>query len=78
MSDNTKIKERLGYSSLLGYIVGSTLPSSEVKVTNNTDIYNVIDLIKQQNAIGIQVRLYLLQVRNFIIIYLNNQFFLEY
>ena len=78
MSDNTKIKERLGYSSLLGYIVGSTLLSSEVKVANNTDIYNVIDLIKQQNAIATQVRLYLLQVRNFIIIYLNSQFFLEY
>src|SRR5437764_1897103 len=50
MSDNTKLKEHLGYSSLLGCIVGSTF-SSEVKVTNNTNINNVIDLIKQQNAI---------------------------
>ena len=62
MSDNTKLKERLGYSSLLGCIVGSTLPLSQTYVTSHDDIYTIIDQIKENNAIAIQVRVYLMQV----------------
>jgi len=62
MSDNTKLKERLGYSSLLGCIVGSTLPLSQTYVTLHDDIYTIIDQIKENNAIAIQVRVYLMQV----------------
>ena len=59
ISDNTKLKERLGYSSLLGCIVGSTLPLSQTYVTSHDDIYTIIDQIKENNAIATQVHVYL-------------------
>ena len=62
MSNNTKLKERLRYSSLLGCIVGSTLLLSQTYVTSHDDIYTIIDQIKENNAIATQVRVYLLQV----------------
>ncbi|CAG8559008.1 22567_t:CDS:2, partial [Gigaspora rosea] len=61
MSDNTKLKERLEFSSLYGYIVGSTLSTELTKVSSYEDIYQIVNTIKSQNAIASQVRIYLLQ-----------------
>lgn len=70
MTDNTKLKERLSYSATLGCVIGSTLSTSETKVSNYEEVISVIDKIKTKNAIAKQVRIYLLQVINFNI--LNN------
>ncbi|CAG8794298.1 12322_t:CDS:2, partial [Dentiscutata erythropus] len=56
MSDNTKLKERLGFSSLYSCIVGSTLSTESTKVSSYEDIYQIIDTIKLHNAIASQVR----------------------
>ncbi|CAG8855204.1 9611_t:CDS:2, partial [Gigaspora margarita] len=61
MSDNTKLKERLRFSSLYGCIVGSTLSTKLTKVSLYEDIYQIVDMIKSYNAIASQVRIYLLQ-----------------
>ena len=66
MTDNTKLKEHLSYSSTLGCIIGSILPISETRVSNYEEIITIIDKIKVKKAIAKQVRVYLLQV--FIII----------
>ncbi|CAG8453696.1 11772_t:CDS:2 [Gigaspora rosea] len=57
-SDN----QSLGYSSLLGCVVGSTLPTSQTYVQSHDDVYTIIDKIKSENAIASQVRVYLLQI----------------
>ncbi|CAG8774700.1 45195_t:CDS:2, partial [Gigaspora margarita] len=61
ISDNTKLKERLGFSFLYGYIVGSTLLTKLTKVSSYEDIYKIIETINSHNAIASQVRIYLLQ-----------------
>jgi len=62
MSDNTKLKSSLRYSSQLGCIIGSTLSKEETKINNYNDIPNIIQHIKDKKAIGNYVRVYILQV----------------
>ncbi|CAG8773689.1 21305_t:CDS:2 [Cetraspora pellucida] len=62
MTNNTKLKEQLGYLSLLGCIVGSTLLALQTHVQSHNDIYTIINKIKSENAIALQVRVYLLQM----------------
>ncbi|CAG8847137.1 24090_t:CDS:2, partial [Gigaspora margarita] len=58
---NTKIKERLGFFSLFGCIVGSILSTESTRVSTYEDIHQVVDMIKSRNAIASQVWIYLLQ-----------------
>ncbi|CAG8717288.1 37789_t:CDS:2 [Gigaspora margarita] len=76
LSDNTKIKERLGFSSLLGCVVGSTLSTELTRVSTHEDIYQIVDMIKSHNAIASQVYVYLLQVN--IIVLESDDFFEGY
>ena len=62
MSDNTKLKSRLRYSTQLGYIIGSTLSQDETKVHIYNDISEIIQSIKNKKAIANNVRAYVLQV----------------
>ena len=62
MTDCTKIKVRLQYSSSLGCIVGSTLNQKDCKIETYDDIYNKVFDIKQENAVAKYVRAYVLQV----------------
>ncbi|CAB4419418.1 unnamed protein product [Rhizophagus irregularis] len=62
MTDNTKLKPCLRYSSTLGCIVGSVLSNEDTKVNVYNDIPNIINQIKNQNAIAKDVRAYVLQV----------------
>ena len=55
MTDCTKIHSKLVYSQELGYIMGSTLSSSEVSVSNINDIHEKIRYIYENNAIATQV-----------------------
>ncbi|CAG8840103.1 37798_t:CDS:2, partial [Gigaspora margarita] len=61
MSNNTKLKERLGFSFLYSCIVSLTLSTELTKVSSYKDIYQIVDMIKSHNAIASQVRIYLLQ-----------------
>ncbi|CAG8602206.1 26999_t:CDS:2 [Dentiscutata erythropus] len=60
MSDNTKIKERLGFSSIFGCIVGSMLLTESTRVFIYEDVHQIVDMIKSRNAIASQVHVYLL------------------
>ena len=76
MTDNTKLKPCLRYSSQLGCIVGSILPNDQTKVDIYGDIPKIINNIKNQIAIAKDVRAYILQVsfhyiNQIIILYLN-------
>ncbi|GBB97367.1 hypothetical protein RclHR1_02980006 [Rhizophagus clarus] len=51
MTDCTKIWPKLTYSDKLGCIVESTLKLSEILVETYDDIYKVMNIIKQKNAI---------------------------
>ncbi|RGB36571.1 hypothetical protein C1646_757962, partial [Rhizophagus diaphanus] len=62
ITDNTKLKPCLRYSSTLGCIVGSVLSNEDTKVNVYNDIPNIINQIKNQNAIAKDVRAYVLQV----------------
>ncbi|RHZ79686.1 hypothetical protein Glove_142g4 [Diversispora epigaea] len=62
MSDNTKLKPSLRYSSQLGCIIDSTLSQEETKINAYSDIPKVIQLIKDKNGIANYVRVYILQV----------------
>ncbi|RHZ57144.1 hypothetical protein Glove_393g20 [Diversispora epigaea] len=62
MSDNTKLKPSLRYSSQLGCIIGSTLSQEETKINAYSDIPKVIQLIKDKNEIANYVCVYILQV----------------
>ncbi|RHZ55112.1 hypothetical protein Glove_420g91 [Diversispora epigaea] len=62
MSDNTKLKPRLRYSSQLGCIISSTLSQEEVEINIYNDIPKVIKSIKDNKAIANYVRVYILQV----------------
>jgi hypothetical protein len=62
MTDNTKLKLRLRYSSQLECIVGSTLPINDTKIDKYSDIPIIIDNIKKEKAIAKNIRAYILQV----------------
>ncbi|CAG8553684.1 25038_t:CDS:10, partial [Racocetra persica] len=62
MTDCTKIKVGLQYSSSLGCIVGSTLNQKDCKIETYDNIYNKVSDIKQENAVAKYVRAYVLQV----------------
>jgi len=70
MSDNTKLKKWLRYLFLLGCIVSSILPLTQTYVISYDDIYTIIDQIKKNNVIVIQVHVYLLQIYKIILIFL--------
>ena len=62
MTDNTKLKPRLRYSSQMGCIIGSTLSNEETDIKIYSNIPTVINNIKEHNAIAKYVRVYILQV----------------
>lgn len=62
MTDNTKLKSGLYYSSQFGCIIGSTLNYNETKITNYDQIPQVINKIKSEKAFASSVRTYILQV----------------
>ena len=62
MSDNTKLKPALRYSSVLGCIIGSTLSIEQTKINAYEDIQPIINKIKTEKAIAKYVRAYILQV----------------
>ncbi|EXX58814.1 hypothetical protein RirG_194570 [Rhizophagus irregularis DAOM 197198w] len=62
MTDNTKLKERLRYSPILGCIIGSTLSKEETIINVYSDIPSTINKIKEENAIAKDVRAYILQI----------------
>lgn len=59
MTDCTKLKAELQYSSNLGCIVGSTLDCSDCMIETYDDIYDKVSNIKQKNAIAKDVRVYI-------------------
>ncbi|CAG8823795.1 631_t:CDS:1, partial [Dentiscutata erythropus] len=61
MTDNTKLHPRLGYSTNLGYIVGSIFSYDQTRVEDYDEVETIIQNIISNNAIAKQVRLYLLQ-----------------
>ncbi|CAB4438414.1 unnamed protein product [Rhizophagus irregularis] len=63
MTDNTKLKERLRYSPILGCIIGSTLSKEETIINVYSDIPSTINKIKEENAIAKDVRAYMLCVK---------------
>ncbi len=72
MTDNTKLKPGLRYSSQFGCIIGSVLDNSETKITDYDQIPQIVNKIKNENAIANNVRTYILQVSyiiNFLFIY---------
>ncbi|PKC07797.1 hypothetical protein RhiirA5_417714 [Rhizophagus irregularis] len=62
MTDCTKLKTGLQYSSKLGCIVRSTLNCSDCKIETYDNIYNTVSNIKNKNAIAKDVRIYIFQV----------------
>ncbi|CAG8753797.1 16255_t:CDS:2, partial [Rhizophagus irregularis] len=62
MTDYTKICSKLVYSQKLGYITGSTLPSSEVSVSDINDIHEKICNIYENNAFATQVQVIVLKI----------------
>ncbi|RIA97372.1 hypothetical protein C1645_814263 [Glomus cerebriforme] len=57
ITDNTKLKEYLSYSTTLGYVIGSTLSILETKMLNYEEIIAIIDEIKVKKAIAKQIPL---------------------
>ena len=66
MTDNTKLKPRLRYSSNLSCIIGSVLSNEETMVNVYNDISKIINNIKSESGIAKNVRAYILQVCLFI------------
>ncbi|CAG8848498.1 4590_t:CDS:2, partial [Gigaspora margarita] len=62
MTDNTKLKPQLRYSSILGCIIGSILLKEETCINIYSDIPNVITKIKLSNGIAKAIRAYILQI----------------
>ncbi|CAB4441869.1 unnamed protein product [Rhizophagus irregularis] len=62
MSDNTKLKPALRYSSILGCIIRSTLPIEQTKINIYENIQPIINDIKTKKAIAKDVRAYILQI----------------
>lgn len=67
MTDNTKLRPRLGYSANFGCIIGSTFSLEQTHVENYDEVKLTIQNIISNNAIAKQVRLYLLQVSIYIL-----------
>ncbi|PKC56066.1 hypothetical protein RhiirA1_446657 [Rhizophagus irregularis] len=61
MTDNTKLKPGLHYLSQFGCIIGSVLDNSETKITDYDQIPQIVNKIKNENAIANNVRTYILQ-----------------
>ena len=70
MTDNTKLKSGLQYSTQFGCIIGSSLQQEETRVNSYDDIPVIINNIKERKAIAKEVRAYLLQVKSFTIIFI--------
>ncbi|CAG8781554.1 4269_t:CDS:2, partial [Gigaspora margarita] len=62
ITDCTKVKSELQFSSSLGCIVGLTLNQNDCIIKTYDDIYDKVSNIKQKNAISKYVRVYALQV----------------
>ena len=62
MTDNTKLKPRLRYSSQMGCIIGLTFSNNETNINTYDDISITINKIKENNIIAKYVRVYILQV----------------
>jgi hypothetical protein len=58
MTDNTKLKPRLRYCPIFGYVIGSTLSNNDTY----GDIPNIINKIKEKNAVAKDIQAYILQV----------------
>ncbi|CAG8701572.1 27948_t:CDS:2, partial [Dentiscutata erythropus] len=76
MTNYTKIKARLQYSSSLGCIVRSTLNQNYCKVETYDDIYNKVSDIKQENAVAKYIRAYILQASSLVSHLTKNDFIL--
>ncbi|RGB21762.1 hypothetical protein C1646_777304 [Rhizophagus diaphanus] len=55
ITDNTKLKPDLYYSSQFGCIIGSTLNNNETKITDYDQIPQVINKIKSEKAFASSV-----------------------
>jgi hypothetical protein len=62
MSDNTKLRPRLRYSSQMGCIIGSTFSNNETNINTYDDITITINKIKENNTVAKYVKAYILQV----------------
>ncbi len=62
MTDNTKLKPCLRYCPILGCVIGSILSNSNTKINTYGDIPNIINKIKEKNAVAKDVWAYILQV----------------
>ncbi|CAG8472868.1 12759_t:CDS:10, partial [Racocetra persica] len=62
MTDNTKLKPYLRYSSRMGCIIGFTFSNHKTNIKTYDDISVTINKIKENNAIAKYVRVYILQV----------------
>ncbi|CAG8690057.1 12944_t:CDS:2, partial [Funneliformis mosseae] len=61
-TDNTKLEEKLRYSTSLGAILGSTLPLQETSVSSYNEIDTIVKKIQTNNIIAKYVCVYILQV----------------
>ncbi|KAG6895347.1 hypothetical protein C0992_001720 [Termitomyces sp. T32_za158] len=62
-SDCTKVRPRLTYSNDYGgHVLGSVLPIELCKVLEATDIDDIISKVKEEKALGTQVRVYMVKI----------------
>ncbi len=78
MTDNTKLKPRLQYSSNFGCIIGSVLSKEETIVNIYNDIPKIINNVKSENGIAKNVRAYILQVCLFLKSFYSNNIYINY
>jgi len=78
MTDNTKLKPRLRYSSNFGCIIGSVLSKEETIVNIYNDIPKIINNVKSENGIAKNVRAYILQVCLFLKSFYSNNIYINY
>ena len=64
MTDSTKLRQKLVYAEEFNYIMGSTLPHSEMAVKILEDVHPKINHIMESDAIATQVRGIALKVSN--------------
>ncbi|CAB4405416.1 unnamed protein product [Rhizophagus irregularis] len=72
MTDNTKLKPHLRYSSQIGCIIGSIFSNNETNIKTYNDISITINKIKKNNAIAKYVRVLLPKFSSIIIALLPN------
>jgi hypothetical protein len=70
MTDNTKLKPGLYYSSQFGCIIGSVLDNNETKIIDYDQISQIVNKIKNENTITNNIQTYILQVSYIINFYL--------